>query len=215
MQVKSYNQQGEETGTVELPEAVFGLKWNADLIHQVAMAQAANRRQGTAKVKDRAEVRGGGRKPWRQKGTGRARHGSIRSPIWRGGGITHGPRPEKNYKKTIPKKMARKALRIALSAKAREGEVFLADTVSFDPPKTKCADLFFKKVAAHAGLDRMRKRNGVLVAFSGKERSAHRILRNLPYLDIEEATNLTARDVLRYRYLLFSRAAIEDLSRSH
>src|SRR3989338_3994717 len=145
MKVKIYNQSAKETGTVELPDSVFGLKWNADLVHQVVTSQAANLRRGTAHAKDRAQVRGGGRKPWRQKGTGRARHGSIRSPIWRGGGVTHGPLKEKNYAKKINKKMAKKAFYTVLSAKARDNEIIVLDDLKFAEPKTKLAAEMFSK----------------------------------------------------------------------
>src|SRR3990167_7958338 len=145
MKVKLYNQVAEEVGKTELPDEVFGLKWNADLVHQVVTSQEANRRPTVAHAKGRGEVRGGGRKPWRQKGTGRARHGSIRSPIWKGGGVTHGPLKEKNYKKKINKKMAKKALFAVLSAKARDNEIIVLDDLKFSEPKTRLAAEMFAK----------------------------------------------------------------------
>lgn len=209
MKVKLYNQQAKETGTVELPDSVFGLKWNADLVHQVVTSQAANLRRGTAHAKDRAEVRGGGRKPWRQKGTGRARHGSIRSPIWKGGGVTHGPLKEKIYKKRVPKKMARKALYTVLSAKARDKEIMVLDDLKFSEPKTKLAAMLFEKLAKVPEFKNLKKGKGVLVALAGKDEILRRSVRNLPYVGVEEARNFNAHEVLQYRYILFPQKSLE------
>lgn len=212
MQVKCYNQSGEEAGTAELPEKVFGVKWNSDLVHQVVTSQAANRRPRIAHAKDRGEVRGGGKKPWRQKGTGRARHGSIRSPIWKGGGVTHGPRKEKNFKKKINRAMARKALYTVLSAKARDHEIAVIEDLQFSEPKTKYASALFLQLAKHEGLKKVVRGRGVLVALSGKNQNARRAMRNLPYVGIEEARNLNAYDVMRYKHVLFPKKAISALN---
>src|SRR3990167_5955176 len=118
MKISIYNQAGEKTSTMNLPKEIFEIKFNADLVHQIAVSLSANKRQISAHSKTRSEVRGGGKKPWRQKGTGRARHGSIRSPLWKGGGVTFGPRKDKVYEKDVPKKMRRKALLMVLSEKA-------------------------------------------------------------------------------------------------
>lgn len=150
MKVPVYNQKGEKVSEALLPKEIFAIKMNSDLVHQVVLSQVANRRQITAKVKDRSEVRGGGRKPWRQKGTGRARVGSTRSPIWRGGGVTFGPTTEKVFKKRIPKKMRKKALFMVLSAKAKENLLLVLDNLKIEKPKTKSMaeilnKLFLKK----------------------------------------------------------------------
>ncbi len=213
MQVKTYNQEGQETGTIELSDAVFGLKWNADLVHQVVTSYAANRRRGGAHAKDRGEVRGGGKKPWRQKGTGRARHGSIRSPIWRGGGVTHGPRAEKNYAKKIPKKMAQKSLRVVLSAKARDNEIIVLDALAFPEGKTKGAARMFSKLARIPGMSRVLKKRGVLTALAEKDTAARRAFRNLPYAGIDEARNLNAYEAMKYTYILFPKSALEALQK--
>ena len=213
MQVPVYNQHAEETGTVELPDSVFGLKWNADLVHQVVTSYAANRRAGTAHAKTRGEVRGGGKKPWRQKGTGRARHGSIRSPIWKGGGVTHGPRTEKNYAKKINKKMAKRALFVTLSAKAKDNEIIVLDDLKFSEPKTKQAAAVFTNLAREKDA-KIKKGNGVLVALPEKYQMTRRALQNLPFVGIDEARNLNAHKVLQYKYVLFPKSAIDILVRA-
>ena len=137
MEALIYNQKGEEFGKIQLPETVFGLPKNADLVHQVVISMQSNLRTPVAHTKGRGEVRGGGKKPWQQKGTGRARHGSIRSPIWKGGGVTHGPIKDKNYEKKINKKMKVKALYTILSQKMRDNEILFVDKFSFAKPKTQ------------------------------------------------------------------------------
>ena len=132
MNVKMYNEEGKEAGTADLPDGVFGVELNKDLVHQVMVAQMGNRRQVSASTKDRGEVSGGGKKPWAQKHTGRARHGSIRSPIWAGGGVTFGPTRERVYKKNINRKMRRKALAMVLSEKARGDLLILLEDLKMD-----------------------------------------------------------------------------------
>lgn len=208
MKISVYNQKGEQVDTLELSDSIFGLKWNAKLVHQVVTSYAANLRRGTAHTKGRGEVRGGGRKPWRQKGTGRARHGSIRSPLWRGGGVTHGPLSVKIYKKKIPKKMAKKALYMVLSAKARDNEIIVLDDLRFAEPKTKLAAVMFDNLAEGGKFENLKKRNGVLIALGGKDETARRVLRNLPYVGIEEARNLNAYIALQYKYLLLPKEVL-------
>lgn len=135
--VPIYNQAGEEVGSQELSEEIFGVKPRESVVHQVVVAMLANRRQVLAHTKDRGEVRGGGRKPWRQKGTGRARHGSIRSPLWVGGGITFGPTKERNFKQKINDKMRRKAIFMCLSDRVQDGKLVLLDKMSVMEGKTK------------------------------------------------------------------------------
>ena len=210
MEISVYNQKAEEVGNVNLPEVIFGLKWNADLVHQVVVGQQANLRPKVAHAKTRGEVSGGGKKPWRQKGTGRARHGSTRSPIWKGGGVTHGPNKFENYKKKINKKMARKALFVVLSAKLRDGEIIVLDKLDFSAPKTKIVSTVFKKFAEVGEFKKITKGNGALVALGGEDKNARLSLRNLPYAGLIEARNLPALDALQYKYILFSKNTIES-----
>jgi large subunit ribosomal protein L4 len=202
METALYNVEGKRVGEITLPKKVFDVAWNPELVHQVITSMQANQRKGTAHTKDRGEVRGGGRKPWRQKGTGRARHGSIRSPIWAGGGVTHGPRAEKKYEKQIPKKMAKKALYSLLSQKAREQEIIVLDALALPAIKTK---------EGVALLKRFEKKGRVLVAMPKGEETLARAFRNIPRAEAMPARNLNALDAARPAFIIFSQKSLEDL----
>lgn len=203
---KIYSQAGKESGQIDLPEAIFGLPWNGDLVHQVLVSMQSNQRAGTASTQTRGEVRGGGRKPWRQKGTGRARHGSSRSPIWRGGGVTHGPRVEKNYDKKINKKMKTKALFTVISQKQREGEVILLEALKFAKPKAQDAQKVVNNLAKVKGLEKIsyKKGNRTLLALPSADEKTWKSFRNLPGVAVEEARNLNPELVLNYQYLVLA-----------
>ena len=150
MKVKVYNQDGKPEGTIDLSESIFNRPWNADLVHQVVTGMQANARSGRAHTKDRGEVRGGGKKPWRQKGTGRARHGSIRSPLWRGGGVTFGPTQDQNFSLKINKKAKRKSILMGLSDKVDKKN-------SLKMTKTKIAAFLGEELAKYAKAKRISK----------------------------------------------------------
>ncbi len=191
---------------LKLNEAIFGLPWNADLVHQAVRVALANKRQILASTKTREEVSGGGRKPWRQKGTGRARHGSIRSPLWKGGGVTFGPTSERNFKLKINKKMARKAFLTALSAKAKDGELLVLDGLKLSAPKTKEMAKIMKNFS--------QVKNGLL-ALAEKSEDIKRAGRNLPNLNIINIDNLNILDIFKYKYLIFTKEGIEHLSKKY
>lgn len=201
-----YTQAGKESGQIDLPQAVFGLPWNGDLVHQVLVSMQSNQRSGTANTQTRGEVRGGGKKPWRQKGTGRARHGSIRSPLWRGGGVTHGPRTEKDYDKKINKKMKTKALFTVISQKQREGEVILLEALKFAKPKAKDAQNVVNSLAKVKGLEKLsyKKGNRTLLALPSADEKTWKSFRNLPGVAVEEARNLNPELILNYQYLVLA-----------
>lgn len=204
MEAKIYNQKGTSAGTIALPAKVFGVKWRADLVHQVVEGMRSNKRAGTADTKDRGEVRGGGKKPWKQKGTGRARHGSSRSPIWVGGGVTHGPLSDKNYKRKISKKMRAQALFSVLSKKMKDGEILFVDSLSLPETKTKKAVEVMKNLSKASGFKPLAgsKKARVLTALFGRNEKAEKSFRNLPQLEIVFLKNLNPLDVLSYQYLL-------------
>ena len=205
---KIYNILGKEVGTVELPKEIFGVTFNSDLVHQVVTSMMSNARTGTADTKDRSDVRGGGRKPWKQKGTGRARHGSSRSPIWKGGGVTHGPLAEKSYKKKINKKMRAKALFMVLSSKLKEGNVLFVDSLDFTSAKTKDAAKAFKTLSGIKGFERLGgKKRTAVIALPGKSDTSARAIQNLPQVEITYVKDINPVDLLSSKYLVMAEPA--------
>lgn len=209
MEAKVYNGKGEVVQTISLPEALFGVRAERDLLHQVVTTMQANKRTPIAHTKTRGEVSGGGKKPWRQKGTGRARHGSIRSPLWRGGGVAHGPRNDKDYTRTIPRKMKARALAMVLSSKWKDGEIIFVDTLNFTEPKTKTASAFLGTLAKETGLTKLSYKKGkrALVATVGQDKNAEKSFRNLPASVVEDVRNIDPLSLLTYRYLVITNPA--------
>ena len=201
---KVYNQGGKEVGTVKLPANVFGLSWNADLVSQVVTSMLSDSRVIYAHTKTRGQVAGGGRKPWQQKGTGRARHGSTRSPIWIHGGVAHGPNGLKNYGRKINKKMKIKALYTILSRKYKDGEVLFVDKFEIAKPKTvealeilkslskikTCSDIFSKR------------KNSAIIAISGKKEALEKSFSNIGNVEVDELRNINPVDLLNMKYLV-------------
>jgi len=201
MKITVYSQNSEEVGTTLLPKEIFNIPVNPDLVHQVAVSQLANRRKVIAHTKGRGEVRGGGRKPWRQKGTGRARAGSIRSPLWRGGGVTFGPTKERVFKKRIPKKMRRKALFMVLSGKVKNNLLILLDKLKIEQPKTKLMVEILKKLPG--------KERSILIVLPDYDKKIILATRNLPGVDTIWARNLNALDLLSFKYLIMPKDSIK------
>lgn len=201
---KIYDKKGGIAGSIDLPAKVFAAKWRADLVHQVVEGMRSNKRSGTADSKGRGEVRGGGKKPWKQKGTGRARHGSSRSPIWVGGGVTHGPLAEKNYKRKISKKMRAQALFSVLSKKLKDNEIIFVDTLTPNEIKTKAAVEVVKNLAKASGFKTLAtsKKPRALTALYGRSEKTEKSFRNIPSLDIVFLKNLNPLDVLNRKYLV-------------
>lgn len=198
MQVPLMNMQGQQVGTVELSDAIFAAEINIPVMHQALVRQLANRRLGTHNTKTRSDVSGGGRKPWRQKGTGRARQGSIRAPHWRGGGVVFGPHP-RSYEQRMPRKMRRLALRSALSAKAQEQQVVVLDDLTLEAPRTRAiADMLKALDIKRSALLLLPERN------PNVELSA----RNLPHVKTLRAHYLNVRDLLGYETLVMPQQAL-------
>src|SRR3989338_6731532 len=188
MKITVYNTLGKEAGTADLPDGIFALPWNADLVWQIATSQEANMRGTYAKTKDRAEVSGGGKKTWRQKGTGRARHGSIRSPLWKGGGATFGPTKEKVFSRKINKKMRRQALFMVLTAKANDGLLVLLDDIKLEKPKTKIMSEILMNMPC--------KEESSLLAVSDMNKNMILASRNLAKVKTIQAKDLNVLDLL-------------------
>jgi large subunit ribosomal protein L4 len=204
-----YDMKGKEVSSIALPESIWGVSWNADLVHQVVTGMQSNARTGLAHTKGRGDVSGGGKKPWRQKGTGRARHGSSRSPIWIGGGTTHGPSSEKNYDKKINKKMKAKALFTALSQKLRDGQVLFVDSLDLGAIKTKDAMTALTNLEKAPGFATIntKKANNIFLVLPKKSDVLAKSFRNIPHVTVEDVRNLNPVDVMNYRYLIVAAPA--------
>lgn len=206
IEVKVYDQNGKASTSVQVPGEIFGLNWNADLVHQVVESMRSSARQPLAHTKTRGEVRGGGKKPWKQKGTGRARHGSTRSPIWVGGGVAHGPRNDKNYNRKINKKMKAKALYTILSRKLKDGEVLFVDALSLSEPKTKVAKSALEKLGKIEGYEMLSKRrnNAALIAVPTLDSNVKLGFQNMGNLEVMEVRNINPVALLQYKYVVIT-----------
>lgn len=206
MKVDVYNQNGEVTGSAVLPKEIFDVDFNADLVHQVSVSLSANKRQISAHAKNRGEVSGGGKKPWRQKGTGRARHGSIRSPLWKGGGVTHGPRNDRIFAVEIPKKMRRKALFMVLSQKAKDKQLVVLDKIESEKGKTKEIALALAKLPC--------VKSATLIALPNYDKKVFMAARNINKTSVEDARNLNVLQLLNHKYLLLTKESIKTIEKT-
>lgn len=215
LQAKVYSQAGKEVADIALPEKVFGVAWNADLVHDVVVAMQGNARANTAHTKDRSEVRGGGKKPWQQKGTGRARHGSSRSPIWAGGGQAHGPRNERDYTRKLNKNVRAKALGAVLSKKFADGKLILVDALAFPQPKTKDAIaslVALAKATKEKGIITKRA-NATLVVLPERDANAERSFRNMGNVSVTQVKDVNPVELLTHKYVVVAKpeAALKTL----
>ncbi len=200
-----YNIQGEKIGEEKVDPEIFGIEINPNLVHRYVEIYLGNIRKNIASTKTRSEVRGGGRKPWKQKGTGRARAGSIRSPLWKGGGVTFGPSTERNYTRKLNKKERKKALLMVISSKFSDKKIVLVDKFDFKDKKTKEAALMLKNLKI--------KNNNALVVMHKVDENVARLFRNIKNLNLEMAANLNAYNVLTNKYLVLSKDSLEVLNK--
>lgn len=208
MKIKVYNQSAEFAHDLELSDKIFGVKTNQELLHQAVVAQMANERQVLADTKDRSEVRGGGKKPWKQKGTGRARVGSSRSPIWIGGGVTFGPTSDRNFSKKINKKMKQKAIFMALSDKAANNNLVILDALQMTEFKTKQFNEIL--LACETKVLNTDRRN-ILVINESKDEKVRYSARNLKGVEIINLENINVVDLIKYKNLMLTEAAVKIL----
>ncbi|NLM04081.1 MAG: 50S ribosomal protein L4 [Clostridiales bacterium] len=199
--VAVYNVAGEEVSEITLSEDIFGVEVNEHVLYEVVKNQLANKRQGTQSAKTRAEVRGGGRKPWRQKGTGRARHGSIRSPLWVGGGVTFAPKP-RDYSYKLPKKVRRLAMKSALTSKVNNNELIVLDELVLDTPKTK---------EIVNMLNNLKVEKKVLIVLDETNENVVKSARNIPGVETTSVNTLNVYDILKYDNFIITKAAVEKV----
>lgn len=202
--VTLYTLEGKQNGEMQLNDAIFGIAPKEALVHQVYVALEANAREPWADTKDRGEVRGGGRKPWKQKGTGRARHGSIRSPIWKGGGVTFGPLSERNYKQKINKKMGRKAVAMCLADKLATNTLIVLENLP-DLKKTKEVVNVLKSLPLEG------KRT--LIVTAEKDENLNRVVRNVKNVDVVRADDVNVVDLMHHTYIVTNKSSIERLEK--
>lgn len=199
--VNVLNMSGEQIEEIELSEDIFGVEVNQHVVYEVVKNQLANKRQGTQSTKTRAEVRGGGRKPWRQKGTGRARHGSTRSPIWKGGGVTFAPKP-RDYSYKVPKKVRRLALKSVLSSKVEMGEIIVVDKINFDAPKTKEMANFLASIKAD---------KKALIVMDEKNVNVIKSAKNIPNVETALVNTINVYDILKYNSFIITKEAVKKV----
>lgn len=201
-----YNQKGQESGKIKLPESVFGVSWNADLVHQVVVSMTSSMRHPIAHTKTRGEVSGGGKKPWQQKGTGRARHGSTRSPLWVGGGVAHGPRKDKNFDRKVNKKAKVKAFLTILSQKYRDGEVLFVDSLAFGAPKAKEGKAALMSLAKLKGFEKLgtKPKNAAIIAIDKKYPELVKSFQNFGNVEVEEFRTVNPVSMLNHKYLIIT-----------
>lgn len=199
-----FDSAGKANGDVNLPETVFGLPWNSDMVHQTVTSMQTNARENIAHTKNRGDVRGGGKKPWQQKGTGRARHGSTRSPIWVGGGVAHGPRNDKSYSRKVNKTMKTKALFTILSQKARDNEVLCISDFKLKDGKTKFAKELVVAISKNGAFAKMNTKrvNTALIIVPEKNNDVSRAFSNFANMEVCEARNLNPVTAIHYKYVV-------------
>lgn len=217
MNAKVYSHEGTAVGTIDLPAAVFGVAWNNDLVYQVVIGMQANARHSTADTKGRGVVRGGGKKPWKQKGTGRARHGSSRSPIWAGGGVAHGPKKETDYSVKINKKVRTKALAMVLGKKFSDGEMLFVENFAMTAPKAKDARASILALAKGSGVEALatKRKNTAVIVLSERNEAVEMSFRNFGNFEVVQARDVNPVELLTYKYVVMAdpKSALEIIEK--
>lgn len=215
IKAKVYNQKAEKVGDIELSSNIFEVEANDVLVHQAVLAQMGNERQVLAHTKDRSEVRGGGKKPWRQKGTGRARVGSSRSPIWIGGGVTFGPRKDRNFKKNINKKMKQKAIFMVLSDRVKNDDFVVLDNLEMEEYKTKSFSAVLKNIEKIIIKQDEKSKRSILVINDKKDEKIKYSSRNLVGVKTINLENINILDLLKYKSLVVTKEAVKNIEKTY